>query len=493
MTTRQFTAAAPAVDVGRNDSPSLETGSALDAVLQWVGDGVWIELDGVNRVNLTGRKLLGLGPGYDPNDGQGLVAVYTLDGNLLAPKSLPTEQARTLARPVPYRVRIARADGVERVFEGTAAPIVEGGEVRGTVTTFRDITDEHNRRLLTERMLEQLFEALPTAVLVTHPATGEVLSANRAFAELTGHEPVELLGATAPYAWEAEVPELDFDGAEPAIVDGLFRRRDGRLVPVEITPLVVREDGGAPVATVRLIGDLSERRRFEQQIVQTGKLAAIGELAAGVAHEINNPLFAILGLVEFLLKDAERGTKQFDRLELIQQTGLEIKDVVRALLDFARERSDEFERVELRHVLAQTLDLVRRTSLRKEVDLVERYTDEPLVVDASTGQLKQIVLNLVTNAQQAMRDSGTVTIELERDGLHALVRVSDTGPGIPDEVIERIFDPFFTTKRELGGTGLGLALSQSIAVSHGGTLVAASPAGGGAEFTLRLPLFEEAA
>ena len=99
----------------------------------------------------------------------------------------------------------------------------------------------------------------------------------------------------------------------------------------------------------------------------------------------------------------------------------------------------------------------------------------------------------MTNAQQAMRDSGTVTIELERDGLHALVRVRDTGPGIPDDVIERIFDPFFTTKRELGGTGLGLALSQSIAVSHGGTLVAASPPGGGAEFTLRLPLFEEAA
>ncbi len=491
--TRHFTAAAPAVDERPDDQPNLDQGSALDAVLQWVGDGVWIEVDGVNRVNLTGRKLLGLGPGYDPNDGQGLDAVFDLEGNQLAPRSLPTEQARTLARPVPYRVRIRRADGAERVFEGTAAPIVEEREVRGTVTTFRDITDEHNRRLLTERLLEQLFEALPTAVVVTHPATGEVLSANRAFGELVGHAPEELLGATAPYSWEAEVPELDFDADEPVIADGLLRRKDGRLVPVEITPLVVREDGGAPVATVRLISDLSERRRFEQQIVQSGKLAAIGELAAGVAHEINNPLFAILGLVEFMLKDAERGTKQFERLELIQQTGLEIKDVVRALLDFARERSDEFERVAMRDVLARTLDLVRRTSLRKEIELVERYADEPLYVAASAGQLKQIVLNLMTNAQQAMRDSGAVTIELERDGLHALVRVRDTGPGIPEDEIERIFDPFFTTKRELGGTGLGLALSQSIAVSHGGTLVAASPPGGGAEFTLRLPLFEEAA
>ncbi len=390
-------------------------------------------------------------------------------------------------------MRVTRRDGAERVFEGTAAPIVHLGKTHGTVTTFRDVTDEHNRRLLTERLLEQLFEALPTAVLVAHPATGEILSANRAFGELIGRAPEELLGTTAPYPWEADVPEFGFELADPPVVEGLFRRKDGRLVPVEITPLVVREDCGAPVATVRLIGDLSERRRLEQQIVQSGKLAAIGELAAGVAHEINNPLFAILGLVEFLLKEAEPGTKQFERLELIQQTGLEIKDVVRALLDFARERSDEFERVALSDVLAQTLDLLRRTTLRKEIELVERYTEEPLFVDASSGQLKQIFLNLVTNAQQAIRDSGSITLELERDDGYALVRVADTGAGIADDVIDRIFDPFFTTKRELGGTGLGLALSQSIAVSHGGSLVAASLPGGGAEFTLRLPLIEESA
>src|SRR6185312_360940 len=192
-----------------------------------------------------------------------------------------------------------------------------------------------------------------------------------------------------------------------------------------------------------------------------------------------------LGLVEFLLKDAEPGTKAQERLELIQQTGLEIKDVVRALLDFARERSDEFETVVLSDVLEQTVDLVQRTTLRKEIELVERYAPEPLYAHASAGQLKQIVLNLMTNAQQAMGETGTITIELEREGTFALIRVSDTGPGIPADVLGRIFDPFFTTKRELGGTGLGLSLSQSIAVGHGGTLVAASPPGGGAEFTFR--------
>jgi len=275
------------------------------------------------------------------------------------------------------------------------------------------------------------------------------------------------------------------------VAEEFFRRKDGRFVPVEITPLTVREDNAAAIADVRLISDLSERRLFEHQIVQTGKLAAIGELSAGVAHEINNPLFAILGLVEFMLKDAEPGTKQHDRLELIQRTGLEIKEVIRALLDFAGERSDEFVHLSLDELVAQTVDLIRRTSLRKDIEIIELYPPAPHYVEASSGQLKQVFLNLVTNAQQSIEAPGTITISVERDGASALVRFTDTGSGIDGDVIDRIFDPFFTTKRELGGTGLGLALSQRIAVTHNGSLTGVSLPGGGSEFTLRLPLAGE--
>jgi PAS domain S-box-containing protein len=499
--TRQIAAARASADDRRSGDipagPGLDTGPALDAVLDQVGDGVHIELNGVFTLNAAGRRLLGINGNVDPSKPAGTpVEVYDLDGRALTEDEYPLAQAKRLRRPVPYVIQVRRRDGELRVFEGTAAPILEGGELRGSVSTFRDVTDDYHRRRLTEQLLEQLFEALPVAVLVTHPESGEIFSANRAFGELVGLAPRDIVGATAPFPWESDVPEIDFgccagpDGCL-ASVDALFRREDGRLVPVELTPLLVRGDGGEPVAAVRLVTDLSERRRFEQQIVQSGKLAAIGELAAGVAHEINNPLFAILGLVEFLLKESEPGTKAYDRLTLIQQTGLEIKDVVRALLDFARERSDEFELVSLHDVVSQTIDLVRRTTLRKEIEIVETYPAEPLYVLASAGQLKQIFLNLVTNAQQAMADGGSITFALERDGHSGVVQVTDTGPGIPKDVIDRIFDPFFTTKRELGGTGLGLALSQSIAVSHGGSLVAYSPPGAGAEFTLRLPLAEE--
>jgi len=461
----------------------------LEAVIESVGEAVWIETRDGTKLNGAARDLLGLGEGETVSDLD--TELRELDGTSIAPDRRPRARSIATGTTVPFLHKRTRPDGSERVFQGSAAPVYassQSGPV-GTVVTFRDVTEEYNRSLLTERFLELLFEALPIAVGVADAVTGEILSVNRAFGELVGYETDAMIGSAPPHTWWADVPDLtDRSAAERTPFEALFRRADGRLVPVELVPLFVDEAGGAPAAAVTLVTDLSERRRFEQQMVQSGKLAAIGELAAGVAHEINNPLFAILGLVEFLLKEVEPGTKPHDRLKLIQQTGLEIKDVVRALLDFARERSDEFETAELRDVVGQTVDLLRRTSLHKEIELVERYPDEPVPVFASAGQVKQILLNLVTNAQQAMGESGEIAIELAREECAAVLRVRDTGPGIDPDVIDRIFDPFFTTKRELGGTGLGLALSQSIADAHGGTLTVASPAGGGAEFTLRLPL-----
>ena len=474
---------AAALEVQRHDHARLE------AVLACVGDGVWLESGDGPIVNHVARDLLRIGPDDSPRDLD--PTLRHLDGTPIREEDTPRARAVATRSHVPFVIQRARHDGVQRVFQGTAAPFFgpSGEDPIGTAVTFRDVTEEYNRNLLTERFLEQLFEALPLGVGVADPATGEMLSVNQAFASLVGWEPDEMVGSLPPHPWWAEPPDLA-PGDAPRGREALFRRRDGRLVPVEVMPLLVSEASGRPAAFVLLITDLSERRRFEQQMVQSGRLAAIGELAAGVAHEINNPLFAILGLVEFLLKEVEPGTKPHDRLKLVQQTGLEIKDVVRALLDFARERSDEFELVDLADVLGQTVELVRRTTLRKEIEIVERYGHEPLVAHASAGQIKQVVLNLVTNAQQALRDTGTITIALAREDGRAIVRVTDTGPGIAPDVFDRIFDPFFTTKRELGGTGLGLPLSQSIVDAHGGTLSAVSPSGGGAEFTFTLPLAE---
>jgi signal transduction histidine kinase len=229
--------------------------------------------------------------------------------------------------------------------------------------------------------------------------------------------------------------------------------------------------------------------RAAQQLVQSGALAAIGELTAGVVHEINNPLFAILGLTEFLLKESEPGSRAHDRLELIQQTGLEIKEMVRALLDFARESADEGRHeVALADVVRSTVELLRRTNADRGLELVEAYEDGGALILARPGQLKQLFLNLLANARQAMPNGGTVKIRVRTDGGHAVATVADGGPGIDPAVAARIFEPFFTTRPGRGG--MGLAVSRAIAESHGGTLTVHQGAGAGSEFCLRLPVCE---
>jgi two-component system NtrC family sensor kinase len=294
---------------------------------------------------------------------------------------------------------------------------------------------------------------------------------------------------TPPFPWW----DADED-IEQGFIDGnrferVYRLPDGRPQPVELSVHGIPGENGEPGLLLALIEDTAEGRRMQQQLVQSGKLAAIGELAAGVAHEINNPLFAILGLTEFLLK--EPGSKALQRLELIQQTGLEIKEIVRALLDFARENAEERHVVALEDVVQATVDLVRRTNAHKGVELVDSYDASGAAVTASPNQLKQIFLNLIANARQAMPNGGTVTVDVHQEGDWVVATVGDDGPGIEPAVLERIFEPFFTTKRASGGTGLGLSVSLGIAEAHGGSLTASSEPGSGATFTLRLPIAAE--
>jgi signal transduction histidine kinase len=226
--------------------------------------------------------------------------------------------------------------------------------------------------------------------------------------------------------------------------------------------------------------------RREEDLLPSGRHATIGELAGEIGHEINNPLFAILGLVELLAKDAEPGTKTHERLLLVEQTGGEIKELVRALLKFVREPTDEIRPIVLQDLVAQALDFVRRTSASKDVEIVERLDPTPVRVEGNPNQLKQVRVNLLTNARQVLPEGGTITVSLAADRSWATMRVSDTGPGIGSDVRKRIFEPFFTTKDERG-TGLGLPVSRTIARLHGGSLDL-DEAGEGATFVFRLPV-----
>jgi signal transduction histidine kinase len=364
--------------------------------------------------------------------------------------------------------------------------------VRQTITP-GTAPDGRLDQALVEAQLEQVLDRVHDGVVLTSSGRATLNAAARRILAVpegldfrsSSFEPRALDGT--PFALDPN--QILGEEASGNDTGGPFRIRvtalDGRELVLDgsVSPVV---DGA-----VIVFRDVTDEHVRHELLVQSGKLAAIGELTAGAAHEINNPLFAILGLTEFLLKEADPGSKAKQRLELIQQTGLEIKEIVRALLDFARENAEERHEVALDDVVRSTVDLVRRTNAHKGIELLDTYEDAGALVYARPNQLKQIFLNLIANARQAMPNGGTVTVDVRTEGGFAVATVCDDGPGIEADVLSRIFEPFFTTKRNTGGTGLGLSVSFGIAEAHRGALTAYSEVGRGAQFTLRLPLCDE--
>jgi signal transduction histidine kinase/CheY-like chemotaxis protein len=232
---------------------------------------------------------------------------------------------------------------------------------------------------------------------------------------------------------------------------------------------------------------MEELKSAQAQLVQSAKLAAIGELAANVAHEINNPLTTVLGFASYLAEKVPPDEPMREELKLIQEEAGRARDIVRDLLDFSRQHDFSPEPADLNNVLERTIAMVKRQRGLKHVKLHEQYARELPLVEVDVSRIKQVFLNIINNALYAMADAGTLTIRTaSTDGL-VQVEFVDTGSGIAPEHIDRIFDPFFTTKPEVSGTGLGLSVSLGIVQSHGGTIDVRSAPGQGATFTVKLP------
>src|SRR5712675_1430642 len=237
--------------------------------------------------------------------------------------------------------------------------------------------------------------------------------------------------------------------------------------------------------------DVTELKRLEEQLIQAEKLAAMGQMLAGVAHELNNPLTAILGVTE-LLRDGEGVQENTKRqLELTHRQARRAARIVQNLLEFSRPAAPQKKALDVNTLIERTLQL-QDHSLRRNnvhVDFQPQPGLPPVIGDAN--QLIQIFLNLISNAEQAIREarpSGRIQIRLGRSGNRVSATVQDDGIGIPPDVLPKLFDPFFTTKRPGGGTGLGLSICMSIVREHGGNIEASSLPAGGAAFTVYLPV-----
>ena len=227
----------------------------------------------------------------------------------------------------------------------------------------------------------------------------------------------------------------------------------------------------------------------EKQLAQADKLASIGQLASGIAHEINNPLGIILGYTQLLLRSESPGTQKAEDLRIIEKHVKTCKAIVADLLNFARTSKPKNEMVDIHDIIEDVLVFVTHQAGGSGVEFVREYDRSAPSIYLEEKKIKQVLINLVMNAQHASGNKGTIRIatlhDLEGGALH--IRVKDTGYGIEKKHLSRIFDPFFTTKPTGEGTGLGLAVSYGIVKSHGGSITVESEPGKGTEFTVTLP------
>jgi signal transduction histidine kinase len=231
-----------------------------------------------------------------------------------------------------------------------------------------------------------------------------------------------------------------------------------------------------------------ELKQTQAQLVQSTKLAAIGELAANIAHEINNPLTTVLGFASFIAERLPTEDPMREELGLIQEEASRARDIVRDLLQFSRQRDFRPEPTDVNTVLEQVVGMVRRQGAFNTLSVSEEYAPDLSMVEMDVPRIKQVFLNIINNAVFAMKEGGTLAIRTTAAGDSVRIAFADSGPGIPADILGRIFDPFFTTKPEVSGTGLGLSVSLGIVQSHGGTIEVASEVGRGSTFTVTLPL-----
>jgi len=227
---------------------------------------------------------------------------------------------------------------------------------------------------------------------------------------------------------------------------------------------------------------------MQNRVAQSEKLASIGMLAAGVAHEINNPLGGILSLTSLALEDLPNDEPARSNLEEVVRQSERCREIVKGLLEFSRQQEAGTDLVDVRLVLDDTLALMSKQALFLNVELSKHYDESVPSVLADRSQLQQVFMNIIMNAVQAMQARGTLTVEVDAGGESPVeIRVSDTGCGIPAADIDKVFDPFYTTKPEGEGTGLGLSIAYGIITRHNGTISVASKVGRGTVVTIRLP------
>ena len=348
------------------------------------------------------------------------------------------------------------------------------------------------------RLLAAATEQTGDLILITR-SDGTFEHANDAFVRALGYSREQLARLDYRDLLERGFDTIGVDIATAIRETGIWRgtvvrkRRDGTTFPASCTVVALRDPAGSITHYVDVERDNTDELKLRDQLVHSERLSAIGELVAGVAHEINNPLQTIVGSVELMMDERNTPSVQRD-LEVVRREAGRAGQIVRNLLSFVRRSAPNRRAIDLNDVVRAIVQLREYHLQQNNVALVVDMHQGPLPALVNREEIQQIVLNLVLNSEQAIEASGQGTRirirSFSEDG-HHVIEISDDGPGIGPEIRGRIFEPFFTTKDVGQGTGLGLSISHGIAAAHGGSLELCQMAERGACFRLALPVHTE--
>jgi PAS domain S-box-containing protein len=421
------------------------------------------------------------------------------------------------------------------VFMEAVRDVMAAARGRDIASTLVPVHEEEMLKLYSERLVRKLeqkmleLEASERKYRMLAENTLDVIWAmdlnltftyvNSAVGSLMGYSPEEWIGSRLPDHCDEE----NFAKITRVIADEVARGPDGtgfileivlfnknrEPVPVEIHGRVMFDENGAPIFLQGVTRDISERKRaekmrknLESQLHQALRMESIGTLAGGIAHDFNNILSSIIGYTELSLDDVDRNTVLADNLREVYTAGLRAKDLVKQILIFARQTNEEIKPVQVDIIVKEALKFLR-SSVPTSIEIRQNIESDSLIMTDPT-QVHQIVMNLCTNAAQAMDEKGGVLsvglTDVRRDsdfiksddhlkpGYYLKLSVSDTGSGMPPDVMKSIFEPYFTTKMPGEGTGMGLATVYGIVKNYGGEIMGESEVEKGSTFTVYLPI-----
>ncbi|MGD0211001.1 MAG: PAS domain S-box protein, partial [Desulfomonilia bacterium] len=394
----------------------------------------------------------------------------------------------------------------------TAAPLYDSnGNIAGAIECIRDITERKKAEELLQQHSKTIEQSLDGIIMAD--LDGKIRYVNHAWAMMHGYPAEELNGKQITifhteeqfknYVMPFNIKALELGSHR----DKLWHmKKDGTIFPTLMSAFMLKDSKDKPVAVVGIARDISEELRLENQLRQAQKMEVIGQLAGGVAHDLNNMLSPILGYAEIILSDMKDNDPQYDDVMQIKAAAERARNLTHELLAFSRKQVLDMKVVDLAEVVASYGKMLRR-AIRENIAIQIRHNLSKGAVRVDIGQMGQVLMNLAINAQDAIQEGGIVSIDIKDvtldddyaqshpgavPGEYVAMIFSDTGSGMNTKTMEHIFEPFFTTKERGKGTGLGLATVYGIVRQHNGNIAVSSEPGKGATFTIYLPTVEGA-